>query len=70
MRNVNGAGGDGSGAVGTGQHWCSLSPLRIVKPLPLPGPPKRDTTQETEIQFFLLLGPNLYPLPARSEPDH
>lgn len=37
-----------------GQCWCSLSFLRIIKLLPLPEPPKRATTQETEIQSVLL----------------
>lgn len=68
--NGDGAGGDGSGASGTGRHWRSPGSLGVVKPLPLPGPPKRDTTQETEIESVLLLGPKLCPLPARSEPDH
>lgn len=25
-----------------GQGWCSLSSLRIIKPLPIPGPPERN----------------------------
>jgi len=42
-----------------GQGRCFL---RRVRPRPLPGPPKRDRTRETEVQRVLLLGPSLHPL--------